>query len=85
MQIKLFLLARKLSETFFPKDVSDFFLKSICETVEYRHKNIQCTDNMDLLIKKKDGGQISLSKLAVQFNFSLVNLQLVISDLIISF
>lgn len=61
MQIKiLFLtafqtLGRKLRMRFFDNEVSDFFLQTIRETVDYRVKNrIQRNDVIDLLIKMWD-------------------------------
>lgn len=63
-------LARKLHMRFLPTDVSDFFLTTIRETVDYRLKNdIQRNDVMDLLLKIKDekgGGKLTLNELAAQ-------------------
>lgn len=63
LQIKIFFmtsfqtLARKLGMRFFPEDVSEFFLRTIRETVEYREKNkIERNDVVDLLMKLKDDG-----------------------------
>lgn len=64
-------LARKLHMTVFPKDLSEFFLSTIRDTVEYRRTNkIERTDVMDLLLKikgadGKDGG-LTLNELAAQ-------------------
>lgn len=81
IQFRLFLLtsfrnlARKLHMRFLPKDISDFFLSTVRETVEYRQKNdIQRNDVMDLLLKLKDNGmkeegKISFNELAAQCKF----------------
>lgn len=78
MQIKiLFLtafqsLGRKLRMRFFDNNVSDFFLRTIRETVDYRVKNkIQRKDVIDLLIKMWDHGKpqeekITFNELAAQ-------------------
>lgn len=76
VQLKVFLmtsfqkLALKLRMRFIPEDVSDFFMKTIKETVEYRTKNnIERNDVMDLLIKikNKEGSEaITLEELAAQ-------------------
>lgn len=68
-------LGRKLGITILPKDVSEFFLSTIRETVDYRLKNkIQRNDVMDLLIKLKDNGtkeegKITFNELAAQCKF----------------
>lgn len=63
-------LALKLRMRFIPEDVSDFFLKTIKETVDYRHNNnIERNDVMDLLIKikNKEGSEgITFEELAAQ-------------------
>lgn len=57
---------------FLPKDISDFFLETIRETVDYRlENNIQRNDVMDLLLKLKDNGtkeegKITFNELAAQ-------------------
>lgn len=76
VQLKVFLmtsfqkLALKLRMRFIPKDVSDFFLKTIRETVDYRlENNIERNDVMDLLIKikSKEGSEgITFEELAAQ-------------------
>lgn len=80
VQIRAFLLtsftslARKLRLKFFPEDVTDFFMKTIRETVDYRQNNSnyrQRNDVMDLLIKMlEDGkggeGKITLDELSAQ-------------------
>lgn len=76
-QIKILLmttfrtLARKLHMTFFPKEVADFFLSTIRDTVNYRQvNNIQRNDVMNLLIdlletsEEKVEGKISFNELA---------------------
>lgn len=63
-------LARKLRMTFFPKDVADFFVNTIRETVDYRRaNNIQRNDVMNLLMNllddgKNEEGKISFNELA---------------------
>lgn len=45
---------RFLKTRFFPKDISDFFIKLVRDTITYRHENnIQRGDLMDLLIELK--------------------------------
>lgn len=76
LQLKVFLmtsfqkLALKLRMRFIPEDVSDFFLKTIKETVDYRaENNIERNDVMDLLIKikNKEGNEaITFEELAAQ-------------------
>lgn len=78
VQIRAFLLTsfrnlgRKLHMRFLPKDVSDFFLTTIRETVDYRLENkIERNDVMDLLLKLKDNGikeegKITFNELAAQ-------------------
>lgn len=76
IQLKVFLmtsfqsLALKLRMRFIPADVSDFFLKTIKETVDYRaENNIERNDVMDLLIKimNKEGSEaITFEELAAQ-------------------
>lgn len=79
-QLKIFFmtsfknLARKLHMLFIPKDVSEFFLGSITETVNYRLKNdIHRNDVMDLLLKTNDengSGKLTLNEIAAQcFSF----------------
>ena len=75
LQIKAFFLTgfrsvgRKLRMRFFPEDVSDFFMSTIKETVDYRQENkIQRNDVMDMFIKlmEKEGdeGKITFNELA---------------------
>lgn len=76
MQIKILLmtsfrtLARKLRMTLFPKEVADFFVKTIRKTVNYRRQeNIQRNDVMNLLMNlldngKNEEGKISFNELA---------------------
>lgn len=78
MQIKAFMLSsfkslgRKLRMKFFPSDVTDFFINSVRETVDYRlNNNVQRNDVMDLLIKllddgKGEEGKITFHELAAQ-------------------
>lgn len=76
IQLKVFLmtsfqkLALKLRMRFIPEDVSDFFLKTIKETVDYRaENNVERNDVMDLLIKikNKEGSEaITFEELAAQ-------------------
>lgn len=76
IQLKVFLmtsfqsLALKLRMRFLPADVSDFFRKTIRETVDYRvENNIERNDVMDLLIKimNKEGSEaITFEELAAQ-------------------
>jgi cytochrome P450 family 6 len=80
-------LGRKLHMRFLPKDVSDFFLNTIRETVDNRLKNnIQRNDVMDLLLKLKDNGtreegKISFNELAAQCKiFIKIILQLIFFD-----
>lgn len=52
-------LARKLHVTMFQKDTTDFFMKVVQETVEYREKNnIHRNDFMHLLIQLKNSGAV---------------------------
>lgn len=77
VQLKLLLassyrkLARALKVVIFPKDVSEFFMKTIRETVNYRKENhIKRNDVMNLLIDMldddgtKEEGKISFNELA---------------------
>lgn len=76
LQLKVFLmtsfqkLALKLRMRFVPEDVSDFFLKTVKETIDYRtENNIERNDVMDLLIKimNKEGSEaITFEELAAQ-------------------
>lgn len=78
LQLKIFLLtnfksiAKKLRCRFLPTDVSDFFLNSIRETVDYRTKNnIERSDFLDLLLKIRDNqdgdeGKLTLEQIAAQ-------------------
>lgn len=53
-------LAKKLNLMISDKEVSDFFLSSIRETVEYREKNnIKRNDFLSLLLEIKNHGKIS--------------------------
>lgn len=86
LQLKILLLTsfRKLSRVLHMritmKDVSDFFRKSIKDTVEYRLKNnIQRNDFMDLVLKMYDGnkavtseGGLTLDQLSAQCFFFFV-------------
>lgn len=84
IQIKAFLLTsfrnlgRKLHLRFLPKDISDFFLTTIRETVDYRlEKKIERNDVMDLLLKLKDNGtkeegKITFNELAAQCKLRFV-------------
>lgn len=74
-QLKIFFmtsfkgLARKLHMRFLPKEVSDFFLTTIRETVDYRLNNdIHRNDVMDLLLKIDDekSGKLTFHELAAQ-------------------
>ncbi|XP_058459055.1 probable cytochrome P450 6a14 [Malaya genurostris] len=50
-------IARALHVTFFDSDVTNFFLKVVKDTVEYREKNnVQQNDFMSLLMQLKDPG-----------------------------
>lgn len=63
-------LGRKLGMRFWRKDVSDFFMKTIKETVDHRKANkIQRNDVMDLLIKmteSTEGEGLTFDELAAQ-------------------
>lgn len=53
-------LARKLHMMITDKEVSDFFLNSIKQTVEYREKNdVERPDFMNLLLQIKNKGKIN--------------------------
>ena len=55
-------LARKLGIIFTPPIVSEFFLKTVRETVDYREKNnIHRNDLMDQLIEMKKGNEFSMT------------------------
>lgn len=50
-------LGRKLGMSIIPKEVSEFFLRTLRETVDYRLKNkIQRNDMMDMLLRLIDDG-----------------------------
>ena len=79
LQIKILLLtsfkelARKFGIKFFPKEISDFYINTVKETVDYRLTNkIERHDFMDLLLKIKnttgeDGEEgLTLNELAAQ-------------------
>lgn len=52
-------IARKLRVTFFHKEVTDFFMKVVKDTVEYREKNnVHRNDFMHLLIQLKNTGSV---------------------------
>lgn len=52
-------IAKKLNMRFIRKEVSDFFIKTIRETVAYREKNnVQRNDLMQLLLQLKNTGKI---------------------------
>ncbi|CAD7079520.1 unnamed protein product [Hermetia illucens] len=52
-------LARKLHVKLLPKDVSDFFLSTVRETIDYREKNnVKRNDFMNFLIQMKNGQSI---------------------------
>ena len=65
-------IAKKLHMRLLPTEISDFFMNSIRETVNYRLKNkIERNDIMDMLLKIKDNGtkeegKISFNELAAQ-------------------
>ena len=72
-------LALKLNVTFLEKDISEFFMRSIKQTVDYREKNnVQRNDFLQLLMQIKntgklegeetegDGGKLSFEELAAQ-------------------
>lgn len=65
-------LGRKLHLRFFDKNITDFFSRTVRETVDYRTgNNIQRNDLMDLLIKlwdhdKPEEGKITFNELAAQ-------------------
>lgn len=64
-------LAKKLGICIHHKDVSDFFMTIVRETVDYREKNnVQRNDFMNLLIElkntKNDMGQLTINEIAAQ-------------------
>lgn len=65
-------IAKKLRMRLLPTEISDFFMNSIRETVNYRLENkIERNDIMDMLLKIKDNGtkeegKISFNELAAQ-------------------
>lgn len=63
-------LARKLGLAFIPQDVSEFFMKVVKDTVEYREREqIQRNDFMNLLIELKnrnDNDGLTLEQVAAQ-------------------
>lgn len=64
-------LARKLHIRSTPKDISDFFMGAVNETVAYREKNnIKRNDLMDLLIKLKNEGRVDseMGKVDISMN-----------------
>lgn len=73
-QLKLFAvlsfrnIAKALKIALTPKDVSDFFITIIRDTVEYRKENqIERKDFLDLLLKVKNGGKsLSLNEMTAQ-------------------
>lgn len=60
--------ARKLHIKILHKDVSEFFLKAVKDTVEYRQKNhIQRNDFLDILMKLNETeGGLTFNELAAQ-------------------
>ncbi len=68
MVISFQTIAKKLKITFTPKDVSDFFIATIRDTVNYRKKNrIERKDFLDLLMKVNNGGKsLSLNEMTAQ-------------------
>lgn len=61
-------IAEKLKITITPKDVSDFFIGTIREAVDYRQKNnIERKDFLDLLLKVNNGGKsLTLNEITAQ-------------------
>lgn len=61
-------LARKLHMTSTNKEVGDFYIGVVRETLEYRKKNpqIQRNDFMNLLINLKDSGVLTFNQIAAQ-------------------
>lgn len=61
-------IAKKLKVTISPKDVSDFFITTIRDTVDYRKNNkIERKDFLDLLMKINNGGKrLSLNEMTAQ-------------------
>lgn len=65
-------LAKKLNMRIMPKEISDFFINTVKETVEYREKNnIQRNDFMHLLMQikntgKVDGEMVDLGTLSIE-------------------
>ncbi|XP_037040564.1 probable cytochrome P450 6a14 [Bradysia coprophila] len=61
-------IARKLKVALTPKDVSDFFIATIRDTVDYRRKNkIERKDFLDLLLKVNNNGKsLTLNEMTAQ-------------------
>lgn len=61
-------IAKKLKVALTPKDVSDFFIATIRDTVDYRQKNkIERKDFLDLLMKMKSNGRpLTLNEMTAQ-------------------
>lgn len=61
-------IAKKLKVSISPKDVSDFFITTIRDTVDYWKKNkIERKDFLDLLMKINNGGKmLSLNEMTAQ-------------------
>lgn len=61
-------IAKKFKISFTPKDVSDFFIATIRDTVDYRERNkIERKDFLDLLMKVNSGGKaLSLNEMTAQ-------------------
>lgn len=71
-------IAKMLHMRLLPTEISDFFMNSIRETVNYRLENkIVRNDIMDMLLKIKDNGtkeegKISFNELAAQCKSSMI-------------
>lgn len=61
-------IAKKLKIRLVPEDVSEFFINTIRDTVEYRKKNdIERKDFLDLLMKVNNGGKaLTLNEMTAQ-------------------
>lgn len=68
MVISFQTIAKTLKIGFTPKDVSDFFIATIRDTVDYRKKNkIERKDFLDLLMKVNNGGKpLTLNEMTAQ-------------------
>ena len=82
-------IAKKLHMRLIPTEISDFFMNTIRETVNYRLENkIERNDIMDLLLKIKDNGtkeegKISFNELAAQCKLMIIRRGLHSFDVII--